>query len=151
MGDYTFYFGGHEGTIDFVKGHFIKTKDKITGGSFTIDMNTINSTDVEAENAKKDLENHLKDPDFFYVEEYPLAHLTITKVEYFGESLRIEADLTLKGITQGINFTAEADYGKRQLTTKFKIDRRRWDVNYTSKFRDGAISDAIGFEVELRL
>lgn len=29
MGDYTFYFGGHEGTIDFVKGHFIKTKEKL--------------------------------------------------------------------------------------------------------------------------
>ena len=102
--------------------------------------------------AKQNLEDHLKDPDFFDVQKYPTAKLVITKVEYpIPTSLRIEANLTIKGITKSINFNATADYEKKQLTTKFKIDRRRWNVNYNSKLRDGAISDAIGFEVQLTL
>ena len=37
------------------------------------------------------------------------------------------------------------------MKTRFKIDRKRWNVNYKSKFKDGAISDAIGFEVSIKL
>ncbi|CAM1350329.1 YceI family protein [Tenacibaculum halocynthiae] len=151
-GYYTFYFGGHEGTINFTEGYFIKTNDKITGGSFIIDMNTLVSTDIEKGKAKTNLENHLKDPDFFDVQKHPKASLIITKVKYFKDgAVRIEANLTLKSITKPINFNATMDYENKRLTTKFKIDRRRWKVNYTSKVRDGAISDAIGFDVTLQL
>ena len=53
----------HTGTIDVSIGD-IKTKgDKITGGQFVIDMNSIKNTDLPA--AKQgDLEGHLKSPDF---------------------------------------------------------------------------------------
>ena len=37
------------------------------------------------------------------------------------------------------------------MTTRFKIDRKEWNVNYKSKFKNGAISDAIGFEVTINL
>ena len=37
------------------------------------------------------------------------------------------------------------------MTTKFKIDRTLWGINYNSKLKDQAISDAIGFEVKLSL
>lgn len=152
IGEYTFYFGGHEGFINFTEGHFIKTKDKITGGSFTIDMNSIICTDIENPKGKKSLEDHLKDPDFFDVKKYPIAQLVITKVVYTDTThARIEADLTIKGITKSVNFRAEFNYAKKEMTTRFKIDRRRWEVNYTSTIRDGAISDAIGFEVSIQL
>ena len=150
MGEYTFYFGGHEGTVNFTAGYFNKTGAKITGGTFTIDMNTLVSTDVKNKDAKLDLENHLKASDFFDVQKYPTASLTITKVEYFeNNKFRMEADFTIKGITKSVNFRGSFDYERKMLTTKFKIDRRRWNVNYTSKLRDGAISDAIGFEVTI--
>lgn len=152
IGEYTFYFGGHEGFINFTEGHFIKTNDKITGGYFSIDMNTIISTDMEASKAKLSLENHLKDPDFFDVKKHPKATLTITKVKYYeNNELRIEANLTIKGISKSIKFNAKTNYKEKSLTAKFKIDRKRWNINYKSKMRDGAISDAIGFEVKLSL
>ncbi len=152
FGEYTFYFGGHDGTIQFKEGHFIKAKDKITGGEFVIDMNSIINLDIKTEEANTGLVDHLKDPDFFDVKNFPTAKLVITKVTYHDAThMKIYADFTIKGITLPIDFQAEVDFKKEQLTTKFKTDRMRWGINYNSKLKDGAISDAIGFKVKLSL
>jgi polyisoprenoid-binding protein YceI len=151
-GYYLFYFGGHDGNISIKEVHLIKTGDHITGGEFVIDMNSMTNLDMDKEDAKASLIDHLKDPDFFDVAKYPEAKLVFTKVEYHNATeMKIYADLTIKGNTQNISFQAKADFEKQQLTTKFKIDRMRWNVSYNSKLRDGAISDAIGFEVMLSL
>ena len=152
MGELTFHFGGHDGFINFKEGYFIKTKDAITGGEFIIDMNSITNTDIKEQRGKNSLVKHLKDPDFFDVKKHPLAKLAITSVEYFEDkSMRINAYLTLKGITEAIRFNAIPNYAEKSLSAKFKIDRKKWNVNYKSKMKDSAISDAIGFEVTLKL
>jgi len=151
-GNYTFYFGGHDGTINLKEGHFIKTDDKISGGEFVIDMNTIKNNDIKTKEANESLVNHLKNPDFFDVKNNSLAKLVITKVEYHDSThARLEANFTIRGITKSINFQAEFNFEELTMTTKFKIDRTRWDINYNSKIKDGAISDAIGFEVKINL
>ena len=150
--DYTFYFGGHYGNVSFKEGYFIKSQEVIIGGEFILDMNTITSTDIEKGDSNENLVNHLKNSDFFDVEKFPTAKLVITKVVYDDSThMRIFADLTIKGLKNPINFQAEVDYKKKQMTTKFKIDRTLWRVNYNSTLKDGAISDAIGFEVKLSL
>ncbi|MEM6515526.1 MAG: YceI family protein [Bacteroidota bacterium] len=157
IGEYAFYFGGHEGVIDFKDGHFIKTGELITGGEFTIDMNTISSTDMEEPEARADLDKHLKNEDFFQVDKYPEAKLVIKRVRYENpKSIKVFADLTIKDITRPINFLGNLDFEKQQMTTKFKIDRTLWGITYSSKeiegkFKDGLISDAVGFEVLLSL
>ena len=152
FGEYTFYFGGHDGTIKFKEGYFIKTNDKITGGEFIIDMNSIINLDIKTAEANEGLVNHLKDPDFFDVKNFQTSKLVITKVIYHDAThMKIHADLTIKGKSLPINFQAEVDFKKEQLTTKFKIDRMRWDVSYNSKLKDSAISDAIGFKIKLSL
>ncbi len=156
-GEYAFYFGGHDGTIDFEEGYFVKTGDIITGGEFIIDISTITSTDLEEQKARKSLDDHLKNEDFFDVLKFPKSKLTITSVEYHNaKQMKIYANLTIKDITRTIDFQAEADYDKKQLTAKFKIDRTLWGINYNSKevegkLKDGLISDAIGFEVLISL
>jgi polyisoprenoid-binding protein YceI len=152
FGEYTFYFGGHEGNIHFKEGYFIKANEKITGGEFIIDMNSITNLDIKGKIERENLVDHLKKPDFFDVKKYPIAKLTITKIEYFeDQSIGIIANLTLKGTTKPIKFNATLNYQEKSLTTKFKIDRRKWNVNYKSKFKDGAISDAITFEISIKL
>lgn len=152
IGEYTFYFGGHDGFINFKEGHFIKENNIITGGEFIIDMNSMTNSDIKEKEGKEGLLNHLKEPDFFDVEKFPSAVLKIKKVEYWENNEgRIYADLTLKGITKPIKFNVNFNYQEKELKTRFKIDRRKWNVNYTSKFKDGAISDAIGFEVSIKL
>lgn len=150
IGEYTFYFGGHEGFIKIKEGHFIKTDHKISGGEFVIDMHSISCKDIDKADANESLVNHLKDPDFFDVEKYPIATLKITSVKYHDQTkMEIEADLTIKQITNSITFQAEVDFNKKEFYSKFKIDRMLWEISYNSNIRDGAISDAIGFEVNL--
>jgi len=152
IGEYTFYFGGHDGTINFKEGHFLKLGDVITGGEFIIDMTSIICLDLESQEAKDGLVKHLKDPDFFDVANHKEAKLVITSVKYHTTTtMKVSADLTIKGITKPIKFNAEVDFEKEQMTTRFKIDRTRWGITYNSDIKDNAISDAIGFEATLIL
>ncbi|WP_430411038.1 YceI family protein [Kordia sp.] len=149
--DYSFYFSGHYGIVKFKEGYFIKTNDKITGGSFIIDLNTIMAQDMEKD-GNEGLTNHLKDPDFFEVNKYPTATLVITSVSYHDAThFEAKADMTIKGITQAVKFQATLDFEQKTMKTKFKIDRTRWGIVYNSKLKDQAISDAIGFDVTLSL
>lgn len=151
-GEYAFYFGGHNGTISFKEGYFIKSNNVITGGEFIIDMNSIMCDDIEDDEANESLVNHLKNEDFFNVKEFKTAKLVITSVDYHNDTqMKVNANLTIKGITLPVNFQAEVNYEKKQMISKFKIDRQRWGIDYNSKLRDGAISDGIGFEVILSL
>ena len=157
IGEYAFYFGGHKGIIDLKEGYFIKKDEVISGGEFVIDMNTIVCTDNDKIDKDSGLVNHLKDPDFFNVKKFPTAKLVITKVDYHNASeMKVYADLTIKDVTLPINFQAKVDYQKKEMTTRFKIDRTLWNITYNSKevegkLKDGLISDAIGFEVRLKL
>ncbi|WP_411765995.1 YceI family protein [Winogradskyella sp. A3E31] len=158
IGEYAFYFGGHEGNINFKEGYFLKNKDgMIYGGEFTIDMNSIVCTDNGKIDKDSGLVEHLKNEDFFEVNTYPTSKLVITDVRYETSTrLKIYANLTIKDITKRIDFRAEVDYDKQQMSTKFKIDRTLWGITFNSKevegkLKDGLISDAIGFEVDLRL
>jgi hypothetical protein len=149
--DYSFYFNGHFGIVQFQEGYFIKKGDMITGGNFIIDLNTLLAKDMNEE-GNQNLTEHLKDSDFFDVKKYPTATLVITNIQYHDAThFEAKADLTIKGITQPVKFQAEVDFVKAEMTTKFKIDRTLWGVTYNSKLKNEAISDAIGFEVKLSL
>ncbi|MDT0554834.1 YceI family protein [Patiriisocius hiemis] len=147
-GYYQFYFSEHTGTVNFTKGSLTTNFNKITGGSFEIDMKTI--TNEEHEKGIGPVA-HLMDEDFFDVEKYPKATLEITKVEYFESENKHKfyADLTLKEITKPIVFWGTADGNTRTLTTRFKLDRTDWGINYNNKIKNEAISNAMGFETIL--
>ena len=53
IGELTFHFGGHDGYIEFEEGYFIKEDDVITGGEFTIDMNSMTNSDIKEAEGKK--------------------------------------------------------------------------------------------------
>ncbi|MDP5093432.1 MAG: YceI family protein [Polaribacter sp.] len=152
IGELTFNFGGHDGFINFREGYFIKNNEIITGGEFIIDMNSITNADIKDQRSKNDLINHLKEPDFFDVKKHPTATLKIKSVAYFKNNIgRIYADLTIKGITNSIEFNTTFNYAEKEMNARFKIDRKSWNVNYQSKFKNSFISDAIGFEVTIKL
>jgi len=59
--------------------------------------------------------------------------------------------MTIKGVTQLVKFKATLDFATKTMTTKFKIDRTRWGINYNNAIKDSAIAEAVGFEVKLSL
>ncbi|WP_371815962.1 YceI family protein [Flavobacterium sp. CS20] len=68
------------GTINLNEGYFEFEKGKIVGGEFTVDMTSINVTNLKGEDKTK-LENHLSSEDFFAVDKYPTAKFVINTAE----------------------------------------------------------------------
>jgi polyisoprenoid-binding protein YceI len=103
------------------------------------------------------LDGHLKNEDFFDVENHPEATIAITSTqavsdEENGDYVMATADLTIKDITNTVTFPI---YSEESLdVAKITIDRTLWDIRYGSnKFfddlKDKAIKDEIDFEVNI--
>ncbi|GLR17462.1 YceI family protein [Portibacter lacus] len=150
-GSHLFSFGNHYGIVKLKSGGIIKTDGNLVGGSFTIDMNTIANTDGDYSEM---LVDHLKNEDFFDVNQFPTATLKIKKIEkdQHPHQLNITADLTIKGITLPIEFQANNE-NPNKLLAKFIINRVLWGINFGSpsitNVQDNIISDAIQFEVAI--
>jgi len=124
--------GSHYGYIKLKEGTLVLDQHHITSGMFTLDMKSINNTDIEDKKYNDKLIGHLSSEDFFSVEEFPEATLTITESTPFeNNEAKIKGDLTIKGITHPIEFVANhMDY---KFRAKITVDRSKYDVKYGSK------------------
>ena len=140
--------GSHEGIISLQSGSLIFNEDKLVGGEFVMNMTSITVTDLEGEYKGK-LEGHLKSDDFFGIENHPTATLVFKDVTPSGKnSYAVNADLTIKGITNPTSFTISI-YGNK-ATASLKIDRTKYNVKYGSaNFFDGLKDKAIYDEFDL--
>ncbi|HEY9045316.1 MAG TPA: YceI family protein [Ohtaekwangia sp.] len=161
-GYYTFSFGEHYGTMRLSTGELAFDNGQLTEGRFTLDMNSIQDEDMAGEQSAHDLINHLKSDDFFSTEKFPLATFEIRKVIPIKDAAanqpnyEIIGTLTLKGTSNALTFPAliTSQGNTVKAHAKFKFDRTKWNVRFNSgKFfsdiGDGAISDAIGIELDL--
>ena len=122
--------GSHEGTITLKEGTLIFKGKKLVGGNFTVDMTTINTTDLDGK-GKANLDGHLKSDDFFGVEKFPTATLVIKSIGDKGNGVySATADLTIKGKTESIKF--DITVGKNTASTTLKVDRTKYDIKYGS-------------------
>lgn len=139
--------GQHNGDVALKEGTLIYKGKKLVGGNFTVDMTTINTTDLQGE-WKGKLDGHLKAEDFFGVEKFPTATLVFKKIGLkSGNTYAVEADLTIKGITAPVKFDITTD--KVGASAKLMVDRTKYDIKYGSK-NFGALADkAIDDEFEL--
>ena len=127
------------GVIKLKSGQFYVMEDQIAGGEFVIDMSTIESTDMSADQNAR-LSNHLKNDDFFSVDKFPIATLSISKGIKVYNSLEtdpnyeFEGTLTIKGITQDVKFGAIVTMDDKTLKAMAVIvfDRSKFDVRYGS-------------------
>lgn len=145
--------GEHSGTIAFKEGTLVFTKNKLKGGSFTVDMTSINTTDLTGD-YKKNLDGHLKADDFFGVEKYPTAKLDFKLISDNGDgTYNVTADLTIKGITKPITFPITVK--GNTATAKLNVDRTKYDIKYKSKnffenLGDNVINDEFELTVNLQ-
>lgn len=140
----------------------------ITGGSFTIDMNTLitDTAAVAASEGKKstDLDMHLKSPDFFDVAKYPTAKFEITSVAPFdsakvksvieGATNIVSGNLTLKDKTVNVTFPAKVNVTATEVTveSKFVINRSDWGLSYKTEGNpaDWGISKDIEIQMNVK-
>lgn len=131
--------GEHEGTINFKDGYLIFKDKKVTGGSFTANMTTLSNTD-QTGNPKQKLEGHLKSEDFFNTANYTTSTLVFKSIASEGNNTYlINADLTIKGITNSIQFNLIVE-SKNKATASLHINRTKYDIKYGS----GSYFDDLG-------
>lgn len=130
--------GGHYGYLLFQYGNLTySAKGEPVGGTFYMDMNSIHTTDNpnEAEGKKKDEE--LKENDFFASEQYPISTMVVKKITRIGSSTdyTVTGELTIKGITQSIEFKAAIITKNKtsHITAKVDISRQLWNIHSKPK------------------
>lgn len=147
--------GEHYGNISLSNGQLLFKGSKLTGGSFTIDMNSITDLDLTDAEYNQKLVGHLKSDDFFSVEKFPTSKFDITKVKHKGgDKYEITGNLTIKGITHPLSFPATVTNkdGKVRATADLKFDRSKYNVKYGSKTFFENIGDKIIYDdVELKV
>ncbi len=145
--------GEHSGTVNLQDGSLTLKKDKVVGGSFTVDMTSITTTDLSGD-WKAKLDGHLKSEDFFHTEKFKTSTLVFKKITAKAKGVyRVIADLTIKGITNPVTFDLAVN--GNTASTVVKIDRTKYDIKYGSKsffesIGDKAINDDFELTVNLQ-
>lgn len=149
----------HKGVIKFKEGS-ITIGDATASGSFIIDMNTIEATSLGGGKAGKEsaLEKHLKSADFFNVEKFPTASVTIESVSPVAgvaNEYTVSGTLSIVGKSNPITFPAKivADKnGVLHANATLSIDRTVWGITYGSgSFFDNMANNAIDNTIALEL
>ena len=166
--------GYHTGTIHIKNGELQVTGGNITGGNFTMDMNSIVVSGPKGSDPKGNakLLGHLKSPDFFEVDKNPEATFVITGVQPFTGTVKdttdprqeeiseykvqnpthtVSGNLTIKGTTKNIEFPARltGSGNTAEAIAKFNIDHTQWNIVYPGK-PDDLIRNDIHFGIALK-
>lgn len=145
--------GKHEGEVRIDEGFLMRDKAGLAGGKFELDMKSISITDIPKTDPIpiKNLTEHLMHKDFFDVDNFPTAEFEITGIErQYSENLEISGDLTIRGITKNITFSAVQK--GNSISSRFLLDRFDWDIAYQGSWVDRTLVDRdIEFRTELVL
>ncbi len=155
-----FGFSVRHMVISTVRGQF-----DIVRGSISINENDLARSSVEAEaevasinthDANRDA--HLRSPDFFDAEKYPLITFKSTNVERNGDDYKVTGDLTMHGVTKPVTFELEYSgaikdpYGLQRagFTAKTTISRKEWGLTWHPTLETGGavVSDAVKLDLE---
>jgi polyisoprenoid-binding protein YceI len=154
----------HPGKFKLNYGATAVANDTISGGSFVINVKSMN-LEQEGEHIKNKLRPHLLSGDFFDADKFGTATFEITNVVPYqldkdakkslveGANFTIRGNLTIKDVTKNISFPARVDLDGNKLKAKanFDIDRREWQMNYGNDktLGDKFISETVNIELYL--
>ena len=128
--------GMHWGHVRLQQGQLEFQDANFVGGSFVVDMSSLDVQDIKKASSNKDLVDHLKSADFFNTTEHKTAQLKITKVTPTGKGgvFDVEADLTIKGTSKGVKFqmTVSPSEGGIRGVSNLKFNRTHYGIKYKS-------------------
>lgn len=139
----------HVGYVYISKGELMIEKGQLMGGTAEIDMNSIEYKDKASKNTPV---KHLKSPDYFDVEKFPISTIAITRIESLRGHTIVKGDLTIKGVTHPVSFPAKMEVkdGIVKANGKLIIDRTNWGIRYRSgKFYDNLADQTVSDDIEL--
>jgi polyisoprenoid-binding protein YceI len=148
----------HSGTIKLLNGSFHIIRGNLKRGVFDIDMHSIVCNDLEGGD-KADLENHLKDADFFDVAKYPtgqfeIVGLTLPEDGTNAITHNLKGKLTLKGVSKEIMVPVNLAVEGNNITVtspEFTINRTDWGIKYNSGMLGTVKDKIINDEIKLKI
>ena len=157
-------FGTHTGDIQLKEGALEFESGVLKSGKIVVDMSSIRATELmkdddeddededeeEGHDDQDDLANHLKDADFFDTASYPEATFIIKEVTTKAHKYYVKGDMTIKGITNVIEFPVEIE--ANMLKAQITIDRTSFGIKYGSgSFFDNLGDNVIKDEFDLHI
>lgn len=149
----------HEGTISVKSGELLVNNGQLVSGNVLIDMSSIAVTDIKDPGERRDLESHLKDADFFEVNQYPLATFVFEEVlpntspEF---NWVLAGQLTMKDKTIPVNIPVKITLQGETLRAEsaaFPINRTKWGVTFHSGMlgtvKDKMINDMVPIRLKI--
>lgn len=130
-----------DGTLKGLKGKMSFNPQNLAASIFdvTVDVTTINTN-----NTRRD--NHLKKPDFFDAEKYPVIAIKTTSLQAKGNNIYFaKAVLTMHGVSKNIqfDFIAKPISSGYNFVAEFSLNRKDYGI--------GSNSMTMGDEVAVKL
>ena len=146
------------GELGQISGRVVYDEADVTRSTVeaTIDAKTINTRDE-----KRDA--HLRSPDFFDVETYPVISFKSTRVRATnGGGLLVTGNLTMRGVTREITLDVEDvsaevndPWGnvKRGVSARARLNRKDFEVSWNAALDSGGVlvGDEVSINLELEL
>ncbi|MES2276385.1 MAG: YceI family protein [Bacteroidota bacterium] len=156
--------GGHYGYLLFNSGSLgYAPSGEPSDGTFSMDMNSVRSQDDKDVTGNLATDKAIKKPNFFDIAKYPEAFMTIKQITRIDQttSYKVSGDLTIKGITNPIVFTAIIKKAGNSLNVmadtkihrlKYHIDmqeqpKKEWD--FLSAIKNEVVDDEIAISLKL--
>ena len=141
--------GTFRGTFDEIDAELVDAKVQGTAKVASVRVNDPN------------LAGHLQSPDFFDAEQNPELRLVSNSIERSDDSVTIEGDLTLRGVTKPVTIsgtiagpTADA-YGNQRIAfdVETTVNRRDFGINWNLELPTGeqALDDDVKITANLAL
>jgi len=129
------------------KGQVSLAGDQVAGVEFEVQMASLESDDER-------LTAHLKNEDFFHVEQFPTATFRSVSIEpkpgENGVTHMVGGDLTIRGNTKRVLFPAKIEVAADEVaaSTEFTIDRKDFGVVYPGR-PDDLVQDNVVLTISL--
>ncbi len=144
---------GHTGTVEIKSGSITMEGDELTGGSFVIDMTTIQSTDLPEEKAavlKGHLQGTMVDEDhpqnlFFNTPEYPTVEVKLGNYE--DGKLNITLMILGSEISEVVPVDIAADENGASIKGKFSVNFASLNMPGLTPSENGAIQPDFEFDL----
>jgi polyisoprenoid-binding protein YceI len=139
----------HNGFVSIKEGNLVYQGNSITGGSITIDMETMTQSDSLYKTEENKLVAHLESPDFFDVANFPTATFEITSSD-LGTN-KVYGNLTVKSITDSeVVENVIFDVETKSATGTLKFDRQKYGVTYKGSKKDMLVGDEVEMTISLK-
>jgi len=136
-----------QGTLQVSAGNITICSEKVYTMDITIAMKTLSQENT-------DLQEHLKNKDFFHVKTFPESTFVLSDaVPVKNGTVVLQGKMTIKGETLPENIPAKVVISEETVTLTFEheIDRTRYGINYNSpsifkRLKENAIADTFSIQ-----